>query len=195
MDTGKIIGVVVLLIVAPISLAIGSVVTFQTTGSIDVTQDRSYFNFSITVYDNGENTGTIHLRDGVVYANLTCEENFSDNVHFTIKLNGNIIYENDNITGTSAVIENTGLGSYLQEGTNTLQAIVDNTARINSIVTTLSVQTYGKGYIENTIGNVEGQTSVGFSLGSLLPIVIAAVALITVLVVGFYSLYGTTRRR
>lgn len=59
--------------------------------------------------------------------------------------------------------------------------------------TTGSIDTVSGSHAENVIAEVEANTDTGFSLGSLLPLVIAAVGLISAIVVGFYGLYARTR--
>lgn len=68
---------------------------------------------------------------------------------------------------------------------------------IGAIVTfevTGSLDTTTDSYAENTIDDIESNTATGFSLGSLLPLVIAAVGLISAIVLGFYGLYARSRR-
>ncbi len=43
-------------------------------------------------------------------------------------------------------------------------------------------------YADNTIDSIEANTATGYSLGSLMPLVIAAVALITILIAGFLGM-------
>lgn len=67
---------------------------------------------------------------------------------------------------------------------------------IGSVVTfetTGAIDTESGSYAENTITDIEGNTYTGYSLGSLLPLVVAAVALISAIVVGFYGLYQRNR--
>jgi len=68
---------------------------------------------------------------------------------------------------------------------------------IGSVVTfetTGSIDTETGSYADNTIGSIESNTSTGFSLASLLPLVVAAVGLISAIVVGFYGMYVRSRR-
>lgn len=62
---------------------------------------------------------------------------------------------------------------------------------IGAIVTfevTDSLDPAAESYAENTIENIEANTGTGYNLGSLMPLVIAAVALITILIAGFLGM-------
>ena len=68
---------------------------------------------------------------------------------------------------------------------------------IGSVVTfetTGSIDTESGSHADNTIASIESNTSTGFSLASLLPLVVAAVGLISAIVVGFYGMYVRSRR-
>jgi len=68
---------------------------------------------------------------------------------------------------------------------------------IGSVVTyetTGAINTTENSYADNTISSIESNTSTGFSLASLLPLVVAAVGLISAIVVGFYGMYVRARR-
>lgn len=64
---------------------------------------------------------------------------------------------------------------------------------IGAIVTfqvTGSLETETDSYADNTIESIESNTDTGYDLGSLMPLVIAAVALISLIVMGFVGLYA-----
>lgn len=64
---------------------------------------------------------------------------------------------------------------------------------IGAVITfevTGSIDTDENSHAENAIADIESNTATGFALGSLLPLVIAAVGLISVIVIGFVGLYG-----
>lgn len=64
---------------------------------------------------------------------------------------------------------------------------------IGAIVTfevTGSLSTTADSHAENTIENIEANTSTGYNLAGLMPLVIAAVALISLIVMGFVGLYS-----
>jgi len=261
MDVRQILTIVMLLVVAPVALAIGAVVTYETTGSIDTESGRTIFpdetlnsDFSDNtgnVPDNWENTVTDNsiatyenvsgnwvasdnvgdngtcewyqaltvsdLHDGVSSATILAKYQLSDNHNLenlqirvvlddgtdnnVILLVDNTLHVSDNSTWYT--VDNDVADYITATGTYYLR-LWDNTERgspaANHISVrwdnaSLTVNTYGMGYTENAVADVEGQTATAFSIGSLLPLVIAAVALITVIVVGFYGLVGTGRQR
>jgi hypothetical protein len=51
-----------------------------------------------------------------------------------------------------------------------------------------AIDTETDSYAENAIADIEANTDTGYSLGSLMPLVIAAVALITILIAGFLGM-------
>lgn len=82
----------------------------------------------------------------------------------------------------------TGAGTYILYVR--ASATPDNTLGTSKITVgfdnvNLTVQIYGRGHLENTISDVETQTGSGFSIGALLPLVIAGISLITIIIVAF----------
>lgn len=270
MDVRQILTIVMLLVVAPVALAIGAVVTFETTGAIDTESSRDYttnqtlnsalsdntgnvpdnwengtepeLSYSITNSwnaagdlrvtrtDNGDNMENgiwyqsltlASTRDGISSATVSFEYRVIDNENagsiVIIALLGdgsdNFTLFEENVTGSESAswttIENdvsdniTTTGTYtlwLRAEINPVHADSGIDADGSSIIVgfddaSINVQTYGMGYIENVVSDVETQSGTGFSIGSLLPLVIAAVALITVIVIGFVGLVGTSSRR
>lgn len=270
MDVKQILSIVMLLVVAPVSLAIGAIVTFDTTGSIDTESGRDYttnqtvnstFENTASVPDNWENLTepiTVSLtsnawnssgyvtvtrtdnadntengifyqaltlsttRDGISSATTSFEYRVIDNenagtINIVARLGDgveNFTLFDENVTGSESAswtsVENNILDNITTTGTYTLwlraeinpvhtNASANDTDTTSCIVgfdnALITVQTYGMGYTENVVADVEAQTATGFSLGSLLPLVIAAVALITVIVIGFVGLIGTSSRR
>jgi len=68
---------------------------------------------------------------------------------------------------------------------------------IGSVITyetTGSIETESGSYAENTINDIESGTSTAYGLASLLPLIVAAVGLISAIVVGFYGMYVSARR-
>ena len=55
--------------------------------------------------------------------------------------------------------------------------------------TTGSIDTTENSYADNTLETIEDKTSTGFSLAAQLPLVIAGVGLISIIAIGFLSLY------
>ncbi len=51
-----------------------------------------------------------------------------------------------------------------------------------------AIDTTDDSYADNTIEDIEANTATGYALGSLMPLVIAAVALITILIAGFLGM-------
>ena len=63
---------------------------------------------------------------------------------------------------------------------------------IGSVVTfetTGSIDTTEGSYADNTIDTIEDKTETGFSLAAQIPLVIAGVGLISIIAIGFLSLY------
>lgn len=69
----------------------------------------------------------------------------------------------------------------------------DNLKMIRWDNASLEVVTYNRGYLENAVLEVEGNTQTGYSLGSLMPMIIAAVAVISIIVMGFTGLLAKNR--
>ena len=248
-----------MLVVAPVSLAVGTIVTFETTGSLDTESSRDYTTSQTANSDLSDNTGDVpdnweNLEEPAI-STVTNAWNASEYLTVTRTDNGDNIengiwYQSltisstrDGISSATAsyeyrCIDNENIASavvrvQLCNGTDNTTLLVDNItaeesaswtaiendvssvinatgtytlylrAEISAVNTygegasaivgfddaSLTVQTYGMGYTENVVADVEGQANTGFSLGSLLPLIIAAVALITIIVVGFYGLY------
>jgi len=278
MDVRQILAIVMLLVVTPVALAIGAVVTFEPTGAIDTESGRDYTtnqlantDFSdntgstvdnwenhldtldgdgeihigimenwnsggyvtISRYDNGDHEGAAtgvenqengyfaqavtiaSTRDGISSATLTFDYRIIDNENasdITIEVRVDDGTDNEtwwieNVTGSESAswttVENNLIDNITTTGTYRIwliTRIIPNQNSENSSIqvgwddANISVQTYGMGYTENVVMDVETQTATGFSLGSLLPLVIAAVALITVIAVGFTGLLGTSGR-
>ena len=58
--------------------------------------------------------------------------------------------------------------------------------------TTGSIDTDTDSYAENTIESIEAKTKTGFDLAAQMPLVIAGVGLISIIAIGFLSLYRKT---
>lgn len=268
MNPQQILGIVVVLMVAPVALAIGVNVVFETTGSLDSTVGRvstteNLLNVTFTentgaspdnwdngvdnatlnsidtslnfvfsrVTDNGDvdgnGTGIIEngwfyqsltlasIRDGVASATVTAQYQLDDNEN--LEAINSYIYLDDGTDNTEVwtdnSIENSSTWTSISvdvtdnvdaAGTYTLYLLTEikpDNSQVGSNIQVewnaadLIVVTYASGYLENAVEDVENQTSTGFSLGSLMPLIIAAVALVTIIVVGFVGLkLGGTRK-
>lgn len=261
MNPQQILGIVVVLMVAPVALAIGVNVVFETTGSLDSTtgrtstttellntsftdntgtqvdnwdnrvenaavnaMDTSSGYVTTTVTDNGDvdadGTGTTEngwfyqsltlssIQDGFTSATVTAQYRLIDNEN--IEEIDSFVYLDDGTDNTTVwtdnSIENAATWTSISvdvsdnidaTGTYTLYLVTsilpDNDQENSNIVVgwtaaNIAVVTYQMGYLENAVGDVEGQTSTGFSLGSLVPLIVAAVALVSIIVVGFVGL-------
>lgn len=260
MDVKQIIALVVLLVVTPVSLAVGVVVTFETTGSIDVESSRTNYTDQLVNTDFSDNTGSqvdnwdndtagtgvanawnasgygtttttdndntqvdngtwsqsatvSSIHHGVSSVTVSFEYRVIDNENVqSITLSALLDDGSDNSTvwqttttensGTWTAQENSMLSVVDAAGTYTLwlraEITPENTGAGSNVQVgwddaNLVVVSYAKGYLENAVEDVESQTDVGFSLASLLPLIVAAVALISVIVVGFYGLYQRAR--
>jgi hypothetical protein len=148
-------------------VAVGAVVVYQITGSASTVVQGG----TVTVENVG--TGSVDAKSTPSTATVRCSYNFSASVLLTIKVNGEVV-ENATLTGADN-LENNVL-SFVKIGTNTLDVSVDNTARITSLYTTLSINTYASG----AISNVESTGSTVFNLAMILAIVIVAALIIGV---------------
>jgi len=268
MNVQKILGIVIMLMVAPVTIAVGAVVVFETTGSIDyedeATRSENTTQFANTTFttidsvwenDSGgdnntpswddaefgtgdnavwDNVGaepaegagaswthwwqsiTVPAHDDLISASITGDFIFGDN---TEAENVNVwVYLQrpalDNITilsleNTSALwlsdnatwiaFDNTLTDSTINDAGEYTLFLCDNIDRREGATAenwvgiiwdnvNLTIETYQAGYLENAIGDVESQTDTGFGLGSLVPLIVAAIALITIIVVGFVGM-------
>ena len=124
---GLVVGVVVVVIVAAQLLSVGQ----ETLG------ERLY-RFENSLDNTGTMTLPVTVYDGVRSGTLRCSYDFSASTLLTVTVNGTVV-ENKTYTG-SGTFEN-DVASLIQNGTNTVQVSVDNTERVNSIRTALSVTT------------------------------------------------------
>lgn len=84
---------------------------------------------------------------------------------------------------------------YLQDNCDRSDDCHENFVSVRWDNASLSVTTYVAGYAENAVTDVEEQAESGYTLGSLLPIIIAAIALITIIIAGFIGTKGVSRFR
>jgi hypothetical protein len=260
MNVQKILGVIVMLMMAPVAIAVGAIVIFETTGSIDYTNeatrtsmDNAIVNttFESTVSDNwdnitqdnagavwsgesnevtdnwiGDNCGgsvstcifyqsmILPAHNGVTSADVTGAYSISDNsslddmnIYVVLERPGGdniyiILLENtsalltaDNDTWTdidndvSSYINAAGTYTlYLQDNSTRSEDVADNYMSVRWDNVTFTTTVYAAGYLENSIEYVESQADTGFSLASLLPLIIAAIALVGIIVAGFVGM-------
>jgi len=147
------------LIALLVLIAIGAVVLYEMTGTIEGVD-------TISVDNTG--TASVSVEHGVSTATITTTY---DNVSgFAILLNDKVV---DNITSTGSATKTYDVADNIIRGTNTLKT----TGTVNGTATTsLDVETY----TEHTVTGVEEKGSTIFSLLTILAIVVVAAIIIAV---------------
>lgn len=169
-----------------------------------------YFYQSLTVnsYD-GVSSATVQasylISDNSGLENLTIavrlERPSGDNVDIIVVDNTNHVADNSTWYAVDNDVTSliNGAGTYrlflFDNAARVDTSGFDNLAMIRWDNASLVVTTYDRGYLENIVLEVESNTDTGFDLGSLMPMIIAAVALISILVLGFTGLLKTRTSR
>lgn len=158
--TNDVGNIVALLIV----IAIGALVLYSITGVVETG--------GTSVAIDNEGSKTFSIDQSVYDAPLSTEYDFSASTTLTVTLNGENVIQSS-VDGTGTLDEKVGDSV---NDSNTLEVSVDNADHINSINTTLDVNTQS-GHV---IGNVESKGGTAFNLMTILAIVVVAAVIIGV---------------